>query len=342
MRSSPTSAKKSSAKAAAFEGKALKSLQNIPALAPDQPAVIGVSGGRDSVALLHFLVSQGWQKLTVAHFNHGLRGRESGQDAAFVRRLAKRYDLPCVVYREDIAAFASAAKLSTETAARERRDVFFGTVARQVGTRFVFLAHHTDDNAETILGNLLRGSAMQGVTGMEPMAALGGDLLKIRPLLEVRREELDAYAEAQSLTYREDSSNLSALHRRNRLRHEVLPLLDDVLQREVTPVIARFGKLAARDEDCLQGLAMDLIVHLALIRPDHSLLISRLRELHPAITSRIVRYWLVDGLGLRGIGNHELEQALDLLKPDGPAKINLPHDRHLRRKAQRLFLEEAD
>ena len=340
MRSSPSSAKTSSAKAAAFESKALSSLQNIADLASDQPAVIGVSGGRDSVALLHFFVTQRWRNLTVAHFNHGLRGRESGQDAAFVRRLANRYDLPCVVCREDIAAFAAAAKLSTETAARERRDVFFQAVARQAGTRFVFLAHHTDDNAETILGNLLRGAALQGVVGMEQVATFGDDLLKIRPLLDVRREELDAYAQAHSLKHREDSSNLSQEHRRNRLRHEVLPLLNEVLQRDVTPVVARFGRLAARDEDYLQSAALELIERFSLIQPDDTLkVVSQLREAHPAISTRIVRQWLVTQLGLRGIGNHELEQVLEMLKPEGPAKINLPHDRHLRRKAKRLFLE---
>ena len=310
-------------------------------LSPDKPSLIGVSGGRDSVALLHFLVSSGWKKLVVAHFNHGLRGRESGQDAIFVRRLATQYKLKFETFKEDIKAFAEGTKLSLETAARVKRDLFFHVIAQNENTPFTFLAHHLEDNAETILGNIARGTGLRGVAGMLSAAETFQRLTKLRPLLNVRRAEIDEYLSAQDLRFREDSSNASPEHRRNRLRHEVLPLLNDVLRRDVAPLIVRMGKLAERDEDFLREQAAHFVEAHHLIQADHSLcIVPEMRSLHCAILSRVLICWLSEKLRVPHLGNREIEAALTMLLPDGPAKINLPGDRHLRRKAKRLFVQE--
>ncbi|MFZ4766622.1 MAG: tRNA lysidine(34) synthetase TilS [Roseimicrobium sp.] len=313
-------------------------------LNPVKPALMGVSGGRDSVALLHFLVSQGWKELVVCHLNHGLRGRESGQDAAFVRRLAARYGLRCEVGREDVAALAEAQKLSTETAARLARDAFFQKVAQATGTAFVFLAHHAEDNAETVLGNLCRGAGLAGLSGM----ALASEheasgLVKLRPLLAVRRAEIDAYIKSHGLAYREDGSNASLEHRRNRFRHEVLPLLVAVCRRDVVPLVCRAAKLAARDEAFLSESAIRFAQEQRLGEPGGALRITpALKGLHPALQSRVLRDWLVGQLGLAGIGSHEVGEVTKLLAEGGPAKINLPGGHHVRRKAKRLFVEQHE
>ena len=327
-----------------FEAKALTALTGLhrvhPNLSPHRPALIGVSGGRDSVALLHFLASQGWQNLIVCHLNHGLRGRESGQDAAFVRRFAGKLGLRCEVHREDIAALAKEHKFSIETAARVARDRFLNAVARNEGAPFVFLAHHMEDNAETVLGNLCRGSGLQGLSGMAVTATDAAGLVKLRPLLEVRRVEINAYIEAHALSFREDGSNTSRAHRRNRLRHEVLPLLREVCQRDVGELIARSAKLVARDEACLREQALRFAQKQGVWREDASLQITpALKALHPALLSRIVRCWLTERLLLPGIGHHEIEVVMGMLTDGGAAKVNLPGACHVRRRAKRLFVE---
>ena len=302
--------------------------------------MVGVSGGRDSVALLHFLVQHGWRNIIVAHFNHSLRGRESGQDAAFVRRLADSHGLSFATQKADIAAIAQQSGLSIEAAARRERDRFFEQLSLEKGARFVFLAHHLEDNAETVLGNLFRGAGHAGIAGMKAVSATAGSFLKVRPLLTVRRSEIDEYVAAHGLAFREDSSNASPEHRRNRIRNELLPLLDDVFQRDTAQTTARFAVLASRDEDCLQNLALSALRDYSLIQPDRSLrVVPELLGLHPAILSRVLRQWLLVVLELRGLGNVEIESALLMLRPGGPAKLNLPEARHLRRKAKRLWVE---
>lgn len=329
---------------ASFEGKGVSALAKLhdkfSDFTPETSALIGVSGGRDSVALLHFLVAQGWKNLIVAHFNHGLRGRESGQDAAFVRRLAKTSHLFCEVYRENIEALAQRYKLSLETAARHARDLFFKRLAEKHQTKYVFLAHHADDNAETILGNLLRGSGKRGVSGMALDLETDDGLIKLRPLLDVSRAEVDVYTEFHALSFREDSSNASLEHRRNRLRHEVLPLLNDVLQRDVAPLLARFGSLAAQDDDFLQETSLSFITeHQLFDETSRSLRITEtFGSLHVALQSRVILFWLRDFLKLSNVGHKDVVAVMSMLQKGGPAKVNLPEDVWIRRKAKRLFV----
>ncbi|MEQ1751852.1 MAG: tRNA lysidine(34) synthetase TilS, partial [Prosthecobacter sp.] len=218
-----------------------------PLSIPSGPALLAISGGRDSVALLHWLISAGHKKLILCHLNHGLRGRESGQDAAFVRRLAARHGLKCEIRKVAADSHAHQHQISVETAGRELRHAFLFDMARKHRAKSVFIAHHADDQAETILGNLCRGSALRGAGGMmkiTPMKSDGQCLFFLRPLLDWQRADIDAYIQEHRLTFREDSSNLSLEYRRNRLRHEVLPLLNDIFNRDVAPIIARFGQHA--------------------------------------------------------------------------------------------------
>lgn len=304
---------------------------------------MAISGGRDSVVLLHLLVSAGWRQLVVCHLNHGLRGRESGQDAAWVRRLAKHYDLPCEVEKVAVAGVAKSRRQSLETAGREVRYDFLSRMARKHGASRVFLAHHADDQAETILGNLCRGAGVGGLSGMKAEGPAANGLVLSRPLLQVRRSEIDDYVAAHGLSFREDSSNVRLDHRRNRLRHQVLPLLNQVFAREVAPIIARLGVQAARDDDCLREWAEAFLGQLEQVSPEGSLAVTpELRHLHPALLSRVLGLWLKDRLGLPGIEFEDLEAAASMLHPGGPAKINLPGARHLRRRARALFVTPGD
>lgn len=309
-----------------------------PALAclPEGKALLGLSGGRDSVVLLHLLLAAGHRDLIVCHLNHRLRGRESDEDAAFVRSLAEKHGLPCEIGRTDVKALARKKKLSIETAAREARHAFFKRMSRKHRTNEVLLAHHADDQAETILGNVLRGCGLEGLGGMSLATTLNTGLSFLRPLLRTRRAEIDEYVATHGLAYREDSSNASAEHRRNRLRHEALPLLSEIAGRDVVPLLNRLGTIAERDESFLQEEAVSWF---EACREGQTLTqLDSLRELDPAILSRVIALWLREHLKLPGIGFDEIGEVTALLLPDGPAKINLPGKRFVRRKAGCLWV----
>lgn len=292
------------------------------------------------MALLHLMREAGFTNLILCHLNHGLRGMESTGDAAFVRRLAKKCELKCEIEEEDVAALAEKRRISTETAAREARHAFLLRMAEKHDVWVVLLAHHAEDQAETILANLCRGSGLAGLAGMHAVQRLDSGLHLVRPMLQVRRSEIDAYLKSKRLKFREDSSNQSLKHRRNRLRHEVLPLLNDVFARDVVPQVIRLGSLAEQDDDCLQRQAFAFLTAPLAVNEDRSLSITKeLLALHPAVLSRVFALWFREVMELPGIEHDDIEAAMSMLAPDGVAKINLPHDKHLRRKAKKLWVE---
>jgi tRNA(Ile)-lysidine synthase len=202
--------------------------------------LVAVSGGLDSVVLLHLLqalaVKRAWQ-LTVAHLNHQLRGRSSGADERFVCRLARELGLPVVVERANVRAFAREGRLSLEMAARKIRHEFLARAAVQANARQIALAHQADDQVELFFLRLFRGSGGEGLSGMnwKSPSPANPELQLIRPLLDVPRAALREFAQANGITWREDASNASPDILRNRIRHELLPLL----VRRYQPSLAR-------------------------------------------------------------------------------------------------------
>ncbi len=190
---------------------------------PGDTLIVAVSGGADSVALLDLLATAPHLelRLVVAHLNHLLRGRESDEDERFVRTLAERYGLPCLVRRLDVRAFARQRALSLEEAGRQARYAYFEELQRQYGAAAVAVAHHADDQAETLLLRLLRGAGTTGLSAMPPSNGRG----IIRPLLALTRDTLRAHLADRCLPFREDASNQDRSFLRNRIRHELLPLL---------------------------------------------------------------------------------------------------------------------
>jgi tRNA(Ile)-lysidine synthase len=189
---------------------------------PGEKVIVAVSGGIDSMILLELLNSLDDYRLdlVVAHLNHQLRGAESNRDEEFVRAAAARYALPCLIERVDVRELARSEKRSLEDAGREARHRFLESVVRKQGAACAALAHHADDQAETVLLRLLRGSGATGLSGMSPRSGL-----KVRPLLDVTRSEIVEYAESRQIAFREDRSNADRRFLRNRIRHELLPLL---------------------------------------------------------------------------------------------------------------------
>lgn len=184
--------------------------------------VVGLSGGVDSVVLTYLLHKLGY-KVYAAHVNYGLRGMQSDEDEAFVRAFTAGLRVPLHVQHPDTRAFAQRRGLSVQEAARDIRYAFFQRVAQEEEATKVAVAHHLDDQAETILLNLFRGSGLEGLAGMPVKRKLGPELILVRPLLFARREEIEAYAREKQLLWREDPSNESLVYRRSALRREIIP-----------------------------------------------------------------------------------------------------------------------
>jgi tRNA(Ile)-lysidine synthase len=255
-----------------------------------------------------------------------------------VRKFAEAHGPRCEIRKVNVAALARKKKLSVETAARNARRDFFLRLAKKHRCGAVFLAHHAEDQAETVLQHFFRGSALHGVSGMPPVAALGKSLLLVRPALEASRRDIDEYIAAFALEYREDASNASLEFTRNRVRHELLPLLDDIFRREVSPLITRFAEHARLDEDLARSLAERFVDGEKSIDADGSLEISaRFRELHPALQGRILRSWLTARSGR--IGSREIQAALAMLKPGAARTFSLPGGVHLKHDGRRFWLE---
>lgn len=216
----------------------------------DVTVLVAVSGGADSVALvraLHELRARGEGKLAIAHFNHRLRGAESDADQAFVEQLARELDLTVLVGAADRSvgsAKSEGAPASSEESLREQRYEFLVRTAKELGARYVATAHTADDQVETVLHNILRGTGLTGLAGIPRTRQLSESAALIRPLLEVTRGEVLDYLQSLGQPYREDSSNKQLHYTRNRIRHELLPLLERQFNPHVREAIARLSHLA--------------------------------------------------------------------------------------------------
>ena len=207
--------------------------------------IVAVSGGADSVALLRGLIlARRGQPLIVAHFNHQLRGAASDADAAFVRKLADGWGLPFHVGSADVAAIAAQTHGNLEATARKLRYDWLMQVAVETGAKWVATGHTADDQAETILHRLIRGTGLQGLRGIAAKRALNErGLLLVRPILTVTRADVVAFLHDQNVPHSEDTTNADLAFTRNRIRAELLPLLK-TFNPEVVAVLARLSEQA--------------------------------------------------------------------------------------------------
>jgi len=301
--------------------------------AKDKRWIVGVSGGRDSVALLHACVAAGLSKLVVVHINHGLRGEESNGDAAFVRELAKQYKLSCEVSEHSVETIATEEKKSIELSARETRHRVFSAESKRWECDGVLLAHHADDQAETVLFNLLRGSA--GLRGMQKRQVLeDADITLYRPMLETSRAEIDSYISEHDLEYREDSSNADDFATRNRIRNEALPLLENIMGRKVAPALTRALKISEKKDSLLE----EMIDFKNLLDPQDRLFLPTLETMPTALQELALHRYLREQ-NVSNISQDLIQSAINLLDKSQPAKINLPQGKFLRRSQQRIFVE---
>ncbi len=227
----------------------------------DFSVIVAVSGGADSVALLRALSALktgGAGRLIVGHFNHGLRP-EAADDAAFVAKLADRLSLPIEIGAGDTESLATSVGDGIEAAAREQRYHFLQMAAERLGARYVVTAHTADDQAETIIHRILRGTSVAGLAGMHRARQLGDAVTLLRPLLDARRSGLRLYLNDLQQDFREDASNANREFTRNRIRHDLLPRLAGDFNRDVVAALVRLGETARDAQQVIEARAAELL-----------------------------------------------------------------------------------
>jgi tRNA(Ile)-lysidine synthase len=258
-------------------------------LPPRTRVAVALSGGADSVALLIALreiaSADGFQLVGAAHLNHQLRGAESDMDAQFCRELAAALTLPIEIENADVSTLAAQSSVSIEQAAHTARYAFFDRAASRLGATTVAVAHTKDDQAETFLLRLLRGAGPRGLGGMHPRSGI-----VVRPLIDTSRAEVRDFLRARDIRFREDASNADLSIPRNRIRHELLPLLDARFSPGIVDVLDREATIAREDADYLDAAARAAGARL-IARTDRGVEIDADALVHEpaAIMRRVIR-----------------------------------------------------
>lgn len=276
--------------------------------------LVGVSGGPDSLALLHSLMrlqDEFGYSLHAAHLNHCLRP-EAAADAAYVCQLVRDWGLPITVASRDVEAYRSRHRLSLEAAAREVRYSFLEETATAVKATKIAVGHQADDQAETVLLNLLRGS---GLTGLKAMVPHRGKL--IRPLLFVSRAKVEDYCSEQGIISRVDATNTDQVYRRNKIRHLLIPLLAREFNPKIVNTLSRTAVILQEEEELLAGMAQDAFERLLLSQSKGCLVLDRQEwlALGQALQRRVLRQ-AATMLGIR-INFEQVEEARKTISQGG-------------------------
>lgn len=264
-------------------------------LSPGERAVVAVSGGPDSTALLHSLVEllpRLGIKLSVAHLDHCLRGSDSREDALFVESLSASLQLNFIKGRTDVARLSRENGISVEMAARRARLAFFKRAVKKARAGCVITGHNSDDQAETVLLKLARGSGPRGLAAMSLSSRIEGVNI-VRPMLGITRQEIMSYLKLRRLAWREDASNSDTSFLRNRVRHEVLPFLERTLNPSIRETLVRTAHIIGDENDWSRGLAARLLARCTSTEKGERVLeIEPLLREHPAAVRRVIRMWL--------------------------------------------------
>jgi len=312
-------------------GQVLRFVQANSLFPKGETVVAAVSGGPDSVCMLHVLMALRQElsfSIHVAHLDHGLRGAESAADASYVADLARKWALPLTVERHEVNAYQATHRLSPEEAAREVRYRFLGRVAREVGADRVAVGHTRDDHIETALMHLIRGSGTRGLRGLSPhnqLSIAGSQVTIVRPLLEVTREETADYCHSRSLQPRTDASNLSLSPLRNRIRQQLIPLLEQYNPR-VAEALCRTARIAAEDFAFLETEANRVWREVAQEETNaFSISKKRFLELPVALQRHLLRMAMEKLLGtLKDIESTHIEKVIQALDKSAGKRITLP------------------
>ncbi len=306
--------------------------------------IVGVSGGVDSVALLHVLMALRDEydlSIVVAHLDHGIRGEESRREAEFVRDLAQRLGLPFETAVADVSAMAGRERISLQEAARKARYDFYEEVRKRYDGQKVAIGQTADDQAETILMRVIRGAGLRGLKGIPP--ARGG--IYIRPLIETSREEVERLSRDEGLSYVTDSSNIKDIYLRNKVRHDLIPRLEREYNPNIRAGLTRMASILSREDDYIDREAERVAARLIKGGGEEvNLDIPGLKASHGAICFRVLQKALATVLGgdLRRIKTAHLDAIFRLLGHRAPNKILcLPDGVYAEKHYTELFIRRG-
>lgn len=252
--------------------------------------LVGVSGGVDSVVLLDILVKlRPVYNLTifVAHLNHGLRGKVADEDEAFVVNLAEKYNVKVYTKKEDMLAYADANKISSEEAGRVLRYAFFDEIMQRENIQKIAIAHNKNDQAETILMRIMRGTGLDGIVGIKPV---NGRI--IRPLLFCSRAEIEAFESTEKLNHREDDTNKENIYTRNTIRNQLIPQLENLYNPNLVEGLSRMGQLLADDLEIIENQLEEILQKIAFQRQEKMVSFNRrvFLDLSLGLKRRVLRH----------------------------------------------------
>ena len=307
--------------------------------------LIGISGGADSVALLRGLIQLREPlglTLRAAHLNHLLRGVDSDADAEWVRALCERFEVPCEMETAPVLDIAEKNRRGLEETARDVRYEFLRSTAVRHGCSVVAVAHTADDQAETVLHHILRGTGLTGLRGMEWSRSLGASTLLIRPMLAIWRKDIERFLEELGQDFRQDATNQDVSLTRNRLRHDLLPRLEQDFNVRVREHLCQLAEQTAACDEALQIAAESLLDAVVL---DQSPLVVRLQRDRltaigrPLAREVFVRLWQRADWSRQTMTFSHWDRLVDFAQSDEPAAIDLPGPISVRRRANLIVLQ---
>lgn len=305
---------------------------------PGDKLILGVSGGADSVCLLFLLLEYRKRtdfEMTVVHVNHGLRGVEAQEDACYVEKLCREWEIPFYPVQGDVRSIAAEEKCSCEDAGRRLRYRVFQKAATELGGAKIAVAHNSNDRAETMLLHLFRGSGLKGLCGMEPVREN-----IIRPLLCLEREEIEAYLREKGISWCTDSTNGENAYTRNRIRHHILPYAEQEISERTVSHMCRTAELLSETEEYLRQQAED--AGRRCIDGNRIDVVS-FGALHPVLQKKILLHCMED-LSPTGkdIAAVHVKDVLTLFEREGNRSICLPFGIRFYRQYDAVFFERDD
>ncbi|MFT9486239.1 MAG: tRNA lysidine(34) synthetase TilS [Tepidibacillus sp.] len=304
----------------------------------EKPIIIGLSGGPDSMVLLDALSKITSNPLVAVHLNHQLRGKESDDDAQFVLEQCKKRNIPIEISTVNIADYMKETGLGTEEAGREKRYQFYYEVAQKRNADMIALGHHLNDQAETVLMRIIRGTGVHGLGGI-PYVRVWKGLKIIRPLLDITRQEIEDYSHTFAIPYRTDKSNFSTNYFRNQIRLEIIPYLKKYNQ-QINNHLHHLGKITQDEDKYVQKLAEEVLEKCIIEKNTHSYTLNTilLQKLEIALQRRLIHLILSYLILSEEFGYKHIEDILYLIRQKEPSKsLDLPGIRVYRNYDQIVF-----
>ncbi len=299
--------------------------------------ILGVSGGADSVCMLHLLNSLKEDlgiELTVVHVDHGIRGIEAERDAEFVEHISEELGVECKIFHIDIPAIAREKKMSEEETGRIERYAVFKSVAEEIGANKIAVAHNLNDNSETVLFNLFRGSKLKGMTGI-PVKR--GKI--IRPLLCLTRKEIEGYLEKHHLDYCIDSTNKETQYSRNKLRLDILPYIKENINSKAEEHIVNTAQSLREVYDYIECQTDEAYENYV----KNNIILNESKDLPSVILKEVVRRWIFNNTGsLKDITATHIDMVISLLHNSVSKKIEIPCSFIIKKGYQGIELGERE